>query len=157
MLTRGGRFRQVASRIHVTSSRLTSSHNQLADSNDTPFKLKLIVPPSAEPQEITFTDNTALYDFVKSYQGSLRATGPNGQPCIIIGPTKYKQLLPTEIYSVHSPFFNATSDERQHSQVADRAFEDKARLAMMNYLSSAEISYNELSRTIKVGDREVAE
>jgi hypothetical protein len=115
MLTRGGRFRQVASRIHVTSSRLTSSHNQLADSNDTPFKLKLIVPPSAEPQEITFTDNTALYDFVKSYQGSLRETGPNGQPCIIIGPAKYRQLLPTEIYSVHSPFFNATSDERQHS------------------------------------------
>jgi hypothetical protein len=28
---------------------------------------------------------------------------------------------------------------------------------MMNYLSSAEISYNELSRTVKVGDREVAE
>lgn len=93
---------------------------------------------------------------MKSFQGSLRATEPNGN-YRIIGRTKYKHLVPTEVYHVHSPFFNEIRDERQHSQVADRAFEDKARLAMVNYLSSGGIGYSELSRKIKVGDREVAE
>jgi len=157
MLARGGRLRQPASGLHILSSRLRSSHNQPTDSNDPPtLNLKLIVPPSAEPQEFSFDDSSALDNFVKSIPGSLRATGPNGKHRII-SPTRYKQLLPTEIYHVHSPFFDALRDEPPHSQIVDPAFGDKARLAMMKYLSSAGIGYSQLSRTIKAGDRQVAE
>jgi len=67
-----------------------------------PFTQSIIVPrPYAEHQEISFTDHTALDDFVKSYQGSLWATGLNGKPCIMAATSTNNFCLPKSTVYIH--------------------------------------------------------
>ena len=95
MFATGRRLGNVASRFHVTPSHLRHSHKPSIQSHDTTqetsLTIQLIVPPSTQPEQVEFSDTIALDDFVKSYQGSLRAPGPNGMTRIL-GPTNYKSL-----------------------------------------------------------------
>ena len=124
MFATGRRVGHIASRFQVAPSYLRHSHKPSIQSHDTTqetsFTIQLIVPPSTQPERVEFSDTIALDNFVKSYQGSLRAPGPNGMTRIL-GPTQYKSLSPTEIYRISSPYFSAVQDERQHSQISDKS------------------------------------
>ena len=49
------------------------------------------------------------------------------------------------------------NDERQHRQIADKAFEDKSRQALIRYLEEQRFLFHELDRVIKVDGKSIAE
>lgn len=75
--------------------------------------------------------------------------------------TAYRRLrgiiIYTEVYEIMSLYFNAVQEECYHRQVADKAFEEKARNGLFKFLNDKEIKYRELDRTVKKDGKAVAE
>jgi hypothetical protein len=61
------------------------------------------------------------------------------------------------VYEIISPYFKADDEQRHQNQIADKAFETKARHALTKYLNEAGIKYQETERKIKCGKDTVAE
>jgi hypothetical protein len=120
------------------------------------IKLALIVPSSKEPTLLRCRTTDQLSDFVKLYKGVLAECGSDGFT-EIIPRSKYSEVSPSVIYKIISPFFTSLGDERHHWQVADKAFEDKSREALIRYLEEEQFVFRELSRVIKVDGDIIAE
>jgi len=120
------------------------------------IKLALIVPSSKEPTLLRCRTTDQLRDFVKLYKGELAERGSDGFT-EIIPQSKYSEVSPSVIYEIISPFFTSLGDERHHWQVADKAFEDKSREALIRYLEEEQFVFRELSRVIKVDGDIIAE
>ena len=65
-------------------------------------------------------------------------------------------LSPNAIYLVSSPYFPMAKEPR-YSKNSARAFEDKSRHAIIRYLVSTGLKFNEPERVIKDDGRDVAE
>lgn len=148
--------RRLHARLHHSQLYGTSIKSSNPSGHEPPFSLQLIVPPSGQVKTILFDDTAALDKFINSYNGSLRAAAPNGNERIIT-PKRYKDLSTSQIYEIVSPFFLTTQNERQHSQISNKAFEAKSRQAMIDYLNNSGLEFHELDRVIKDGDTSVAE
>ena len=66
-------------------------------------------------------------------------------------------MSPTAVYEIVSPYFNSVQEEQHHRQVADKAFEDKARNWLFKFLKDNGIKYRELGRTVEKDGKAVAE
>ena len=113
------------------------------------IKLTLIVPSSKESTLLLCRTTDQLTDFVKLYKGQLAERRSDGFT-EIIPRSKYSDVSPSVIYEIISPFFTSLGDERHHWQVADKAFEEKSREALIRYLEEEQVVFRELSRVIKV-------
>jgi hypothetical protein len=120
------------------------------------FSLNLIVPPSGEVEKISFGNMTAFLDYLRTYNGSLCTVDSAGQKTII-PLQKYKALSPVQTYHIDSPFFMPIRNVQHCEQLSDKAFEDKARKAMITSMNNAGMVFNELTRVIKDRERVVAE
>ena len=120
------------------------------------ISLRMILPPSKDPEIVHCEDTDSLVNFVKTYKGTLCAIRPDGSS-EIVPPAKYCEISPSTLYKVVSPFFGAMSDERLHRQIADKAFEQKSREAMIHYLDEHQLPFHELDRIIKVDGKPIAE
>lgn len=120
------------------------------------IRLTLIVPSSKEPRILQCQTTDQLTEFVEVYKGTLAAPGADGFT-EIIPRSKYSEVSPSTIYEIISPFFTSMSDERQHRQIADKAFKDKSRKALIRYLDEQRLSFRELDRVIKVDGNIIAE
>jgi hypothetical protein len=118
--------------------------------------LTLIVPPSKEPRVLQCQTTEELVELVKTYKGTLTEFGADGFSKII-ARSKYFEVSPFVIYEIISPYFTAMTDERQHRQIADKAFKDKSRQALTRYLEEQGFSFRELDRVIKVDGKPIAE
>jgi len=121
-----------------------------------PISLHVIVPPSVQPQVVIASTSEELDDLVQSYRGTLRGPGSNGTTHLILR-SRYPELSPTEVYEIVSPYFNAVQEERHHRQVADKAFEEKARNCLFKFLNDKGIKYCELDRTVEKDGKAIAE
>ena len=121
-----------------------------------PISLNLIVPPSVQPEIVIVSTSEELDDLVQSYRGTLRGPSSNGTTQLILR-SRYPELSPTEVYEIVSPYFNAVQEERHHRQVADKAFEEKARNGLFKFLNDKGIKYRELDRTVEKDGKAVAE
>lgn len=119
------------------------------------FSLKLITPDSKEPLVHDFHDAWGLDALVKSYRGSLRGPIPNRQR--IISYSDYSTLSPDNTYEISSPYFKAVQEQQPHNQIADKAFESKARYALIKYFGEKGIEYREMEKVITSGLDAVAE
>jgi hypothetical protein len=118
--------------------------------------LRLIVPPSKEPQVLQCQTTEELVELVKTYEGILTEFGAD-RFSKIIPRSKYFEVSPFVTYEIFSPYFTDMTDERQHRQIADKAFEDKSRQALTRYLEEQGFSFRELDRVIKVDGKLIAE
>jgi hypothetical protein len=101
-----------------------------------------MVPPSKEPEMINFHTIRELSEFVKLYRGILYVMHANGTSTFIL-PEKYCEMSPSTVYEIRSPYFDPLIDERRHRQIADKAFEQKSREAMIRYLHDQKIPFHE--------------
>jgi hypothetical protein len=150
------RLGHLVGRLHLHHNRRQLSGKSHGVSGPQKLSLNLIVPPSREVETISFGDMTALIDYLSTFNGSLCTIDSAGQKEII--PRKqYKALSPLQTYEIHSPFFMPIKSVQHYEQVSDKAFEDKARKAMITFMNNAGMAFNELDRVIKDGERVVAE
>ncbi len=118
--------------------------------------LNLILPQSDEIHALECETTDELTVFVQAYKGVLAVDRKKG-PTKIIPPSKYSKVTPSTTYKIISPFFASLDDERHHWQIADKAFEDRSRFALIQYLEDQKYSFRELDRVIKVGEDFIAE
>ena len=69
-----------------------------------------------------------------------------------ISPYEYKDLDPNTVYEIVTPMFGAAAQERLHSQITDKAFELKSRLALIGFMQRKLMSYNEMDHVVKKRD-----
>jgi len=91
---------------------------------------------------------------VNSYIGYLRGPIPHKR---IIAPQNYSSLSQDDTYIIESPYFKAVSEERRHNQIADKAFQSKARFALIEHIRDKGLDYQEMDRVIGSGSDTVAE
>lgn len=115
-----------------------------------------MLPPSKEIRVVECKTMDELNVFVKVYKGVLAEVGKNGS-VKIIPPSKYSEVSPSTMYEIISPFFTSLDEERHHCQIADKAFEDWSRYALIRYIEERGYSFRELDHVIKVGNNTVAE
>lgn len=139
--------------LHQRSSRALGKLGQFHRS---PIVLQLVTPDVQKPELHEFSNPEGLVQLVQSFNGTLRATKSDPVKKII-SPNQYKGLDPANVYEIVSPMFGAAAAERRLSQVSDKAFEDKCRLAFIRFLDAGNLEYSELSRIVKNGDCIVAE
>ena len=120
-----------------------------------PISLQWIVPPSVQPQAVIASTSEELEDLVQSYCGTLRGPGSNGTTQLILR-SRYRELSPTGVYGIVSPYFNSVQEEPHHRQVADKAFEEKARNCVFKFLKDNGIKYREIDRTVEKDEKAVA-
>lgn len=72
-------------------------------------------------------------EYINSYNGALATLCANGD-YYLIPRSKYFEVSPSITYEIVSPYFNSMTEERQHRQIADKAFEAKSRKALLRYL-----------------------
>jgi hypothetical protein len=97
-----------------------------------PIYLNLVVPPSLKPELLKFESTSHFVDFVKSYRGrgSLKyPSSENPGQYDIISPRKSSTFSPSITYELLAPGWGRYQGEYRHTQVSDKAFEDKSRLA----------------------------
>ena len=123
-----------------------------------PITLTIIVPFSFKPELFEFESVEAIRNFVKTYNGMLKAPSPD-KPFsnIIIPPRKFNTLSPTITYEILSPGWAGYQQGYHHTQVSDKAFEDKSRLALIAYMENEKLNFHELERIIKGPVNDVAE
>jgi len=138
---------------HCALKTLKSTSNKFTHGDS--IRLTVIAPTSKEPQILMCKTTDELTQFIKVYKGALAVLSADGIK--IIPPSKYPELSPFTIYEIISPFFTSMKDERQHRQVADKAFEDKSRQALTRYLKEQRFSFRELDRVIKMDGKIIAE
>jgi len=118
--------------------------------------LRLVVPPSKELRVLQCQTTEELIELVKTYRGTLTEFSGNGFSKII-PRSKYFEVSPHTIYEIISPYFASMMDERQHRQIADKAFEDKSRRALTRYLEEQGLSFRELDRVVQADGKPIAE
>jgi hypothetical protein len=118
------------------------------------ISLKLILPPSAEVQEMSFDSGKALERYLGD--GALCTVDATGKPRIL-DPDKYQDLSPLDTYTIATPYHSPLKNVQQYLQTCDKMFENKAREAMLHFMNDAGMAFKELDRVIKDGERVVAE
>jgi len=66
----------------------------------------------------------------------------------IIPPRRFNELSPSVTYEILSPGWTGYQGDFRHSQVSDKAFEDKSRLALMAHMQSQGLKFKELDRIV---------
>jgi len=79
------------------------------------------------------------------HRGVLRRYDPPNPPYYYT-KSELATLDPTQVHEVYSAFYTSIEDETRHPQIADRAFEDKSRLTLANYLATGGQEFEELPR-----------
>ena len=111
-----------------------------------PLRLKIIIPPLRNLDVNDFDGPEALARYVDSFHGSLRqlpSSTVTDKILKILGLNALKYVTPSETYEILSPFWLAMDEHRTHSQIADKAFESKSRLALMSYFHHRNIVFEE--------------
>ena len=149
----------IISKLNHLIGRLQFHHylnrNQLYDTSHHPshskvISLKLILPPSAEVQKMSFESRKTL----KRYLGdeALCTVDATGEP-MIIDPDKYQDLSPLDIYTITTPYHSPLKIVQQYLQTCDKMFENKSRETMLHFMNDAGMTFKELDRIIKDGER----
>jgi len=76
---------------------------------------------------------------------------------MIIDPDEYQDLSPLDTYTIATPYHSPLKNVQQYLQTCDKMFENKSREAMLRFMNDAGMTYKELDRIIKDGERLVAE
>jgi len=148
--------RTLHSTPHQSHPNLPSLNTPPKFIHGSPIALNVIVPPSVEPQVVIASTTEEIGDLVQSYRGILRGPGTNGTTELILR-SRYPELSPSEIYEIVSPYFTSVAEERHHRQVADKAFEEKARNGLIKFVDDKGLKYRELDRTVTKDGKPVAE
>jgi len=142
-------FQSLSARLYTTK---TLKHTAFV--HGSPLRLKIIVPPLRHLDVNDFDAPEALAHYIDSFHGILRelpsSTAADQTPKIL-GHNALKYVTPSETYEILSPFWQAVDEHRTHSQIADKAFESKSRLALMSYLQRRNIVFEELEQIKRDG------
>ena len=118
-------FRQIPLRTpcailkHSISSKATVAPKSIT--------LSLVVPPSLRPELLNFESAAEFQDFVKSYRGNSKCpSSKNPGQYDIISPRKFSTLSPSITYELLAPGWGGYQGEYRHTQVSDKALEDKS-------------------------------
>jgi hypothetical protein len=114
----------------------------------------LIVPPSQEAQEVTFESADLLKKYVG--EGTLCTLNSAGN-LVFISSHKYKNILPSDIYSIATPYSIPLRNLENYVHTCSKKFEEKSRHAMLDFMKEQGMAFKELDRIIKDGSRVVAE
>jgi hypothetical protein len=117
-----------------------------------PLRLKIIVPPLKTEEVHDFSTPRGLALYVNAFHGVLRQLPSPSAPEKIpklLEHDELKHVKPSEKYEIVSPFWGAMDERRTDSQIADKAFESKSRVALMSYLYDQNIVFEELGREMK--------
>ena len=115
-------------------------------STPTPLSLKVLVPTEESPHLCKFTDAKLLARFVQNHRGLLRSFDPLTQTMEYHKESQFAMLDSSRVYEVYSAFYNHDLDRLHHHQTADKAFEEKSRLAVQSFFKSHNIEVKELPR-----------
>jgi hypothetical protein len=156
---------RIPTRLTGFTTRLVANHPRVSFTTSTStvappktphgkLHINLIVPPSNTVEQYVSSPKD-LQELIRSYQGKLilRRDGR----VQIVGSSEFKTLSPTEVYEIVSPFYQARAEMREHTQIADRAFEDKSRLTLIGWMKEKGLEFKELPRVIEVEKKIVAE
>ena len=119
-----------------------------------PISFRLIIPPSQEAQEVTFESADLLEKYVG--EGTL-CTLDSGGKLVFISPHKYENILPSDIYSIATPYSTPLRNLENYVHTCSKKFEEKSRQAMIDFMKDQGMAFKELGRVIKDGNRTVAE
>jgi hypothetical protein len=138
-------FQSLSARLY------TKTLKHAAFVHGSPLRLKIIIPPLRHLDVSDFEAPEALARYIDSFHGILRElpspTAADQTPKIL-GQNALKYVTPSKTYEILSPFW-PVDEHRTHTQIADKAFESKSRLALMSYLQRQSIVFEELEREIK--------
>ena len=140
-------FHRYLNRSQLYGTSHHSSHSKV-------ISLKLILPPSAEVEKMSFESRKALQRYLGD--GALCTVDATGEP-MIIDPDKYQDLSPLDTYTIATPYHSPLKNVQQYLQTCDKMFENKSRVAMLHFMNDAGMAFKELDRIIKDGERVVAE
>jgi len=113
--------------------------------------MPIILATSTVPVVITFKSVEDLEVLVKQYKGLVIAHNKDDPASIQTPflPSDYKDLSPSHVVEIRSPFFIAKQEEQQHRQIHDKAFEHKSRASMIEYQKTIPMKqFTELDRRI---------
>jgi len=119
-----------------------------------PISFQLIVPPSQEAQEVTFESANLLEKYVG--EGTLCTLNSAGK-LVFISPRKYENILPSDIYSIATPYSIPLRNLENYVHTCSKKFEEKSRHAMIDFMKEQGMAFKELDRIIRDGSRVVAE
>ena len=128
-----------------------TQYSTVMDSATTKFPMNLQILEPNETVMITrrFDTPEALKIYVSAHKRAiLKALSTPTADEMIIHPSAYSTLDPSRTYSIHAPLHTEESGDIRHNQVTDRAFEDKSRLALEQFLKSQGLEIIERSREL---------
>jgi hypothetical protein len=128
---------------------LKRSISSKASAECKPITLSLVIPPSVKAAPYDFESVQQIEEFIKSQKATVR--GPslrNPGHYAIIPPRRFNELSPSVTYEILSPGWTGYQGDFRHSQVSDKAFEDKSRLALMAHMQSQGLKFKELDRIV---------
>jgi len=120
--------------------------------------LSLVVPPSVKAASYDFESVKQIEDFIKSQKATMR--GPslrNPGHYAIIPPRNFDTLSPSVTYEILLPGWVGYQGEFRHTQVSDKAFKDKSRLALIAHMERQGLRFKELDRIINDPPNTIAE
>ena len=121
-----------------------------------PIRLRIINPITEEVEVQGFKSAGGLHQHVKAFKGVLWGPLNDFNPTSL-GPNDYSDIQPDSTYRIVSPFFQAVHEQRTHCQTSDKAYEQKCRHAMTEYLRAADPIFTELPRKIYSDHKVLAE
>lgn len=100
-----------------------------------PIVLKTQAPDESEPVERLFRDRQCLTKWISTYgRAVLKAFATPTQKEEILSENHFSSLDMNRVYGISSPLHTEAIVDLHHNQIADRAFEEKCRHAVSQYL-----------------------
>jgi len=114
-----------------------------------PIVLRTQAPDDSEPVERLFRSRHCLTKWVSTYKrAALKAFPSTTQKEEILSEDQYSSLDVDRVYGISSPLHTEEVTDLRHNQIADRAFEEKCRLAVSRYLISQGLDIQDRERTL---------
>lgn len=114
-----------------------------------PITLKILGPQESSPIDRVFKSPEALSTWVSSHKrAALKAFATPTQKEEFFSRSDYPLLDPKRTYGVYAPLHSEEMEDIRHNQIADKAFEDKCRLAMAKFLKEQGQQVEEQDRVL---------
>ena len=114
-----------------------------------PITLKIQGPKESSPIARVFKSPEALSTWVSSHKrAALKAFATPAQKEEIFSRSDYRSLDPKRTYGVYAPLHSEEMEDIRYNQIADKAFEDKCRLAIAKFLKEQGQQVEEQDRVL---------
>lgn len=140
-------FQSLSTRLYTTNTLKYATFR-----HSSPLRLNIIVLPLRKVHVNDFNTPRALALYINAFHGILRQLPSSTAPDEVskfLDPDDLKDVKSSETYEIVAPYWQTVGEHRTHSQIADKAFESKSRLALINYLHRQNIVFDELDREMK--------